>query len=241
MGIFDSLLGKKSADASRKAAADQYAKQQAATQGITDYGDKYAASFSNLAQGYDPYVETGYTANSALQNLYNDPSSVRSLPGYQFALDEGARALDRSAASRGMLNSGRSAKDLLRYGTGYADQIYGNQLARLMAGSQQGMGAVGAQNATTGQGLAGQLATRQAAFGGNMASAGTIGQGDIAAAQAEQSALQNLLSTGVGLAGLAMGSPGGFGALIGGGSRASSYKPTFQDMGTGFYSPVFGR
>lgn len=222
MSIFDDLLGNTSAKAAKAAAADTYAKQQQAITGLTDYGNTYADQYAGLAKGYDPYVATGYGANNALQNLYADPNSVRSLPGYQFAQDQGVQALDRSAASRGMLNSGRQQKDLLRFGTGLADQTYGNQVARLMAGAQQGQGALTAQNQTTGQGLQGQLATRQAGFGGAMNAAGTIGQGDVAAAQAQQSGITNLLSTGAGLLGSYFGA-GGFG-LPGSGSRSSSYK-----------------
>lgn len=220
MSIFDDLLGNTSAKASKAAAADTYAKQTGAISDLNSYGDQYAGKYAGLAQGYGPYVSTGYTANSALQNLLANPDSVRGLPGYQFAQDQGVQALDRSAAARGMLGSGRQSKDLLRFGTGLADQTYGNQLQRLMAASGQGQGALTAQNQTTGQGLQGQLATRQAGFGGAMNAAGTIGQGDVAAAQAQQSGITNLLSTGAGLLGSYFGA-GGFGLP---GSRSSSYK-----------------
>lgn len=47
-------------------------------------------------------------------------------PGYQFRLDEGTRALDRSAAARGMLLSGAQNKALTRYGQGVASEEFGN-------------------------------------------------------------------------------------------------------------------
>ena len=214
MSFWDDLTGDTAARASENAARDTYGKQLAAIGGLTQYGDQYASKFDQLAQGYNPYVATGGAANDQLMRLISDPNSLRSLPGYQFAQDQGIQALDRSAAARGRLNSGRQSKDLMRFGTGLADQTYGNQFARLMSGGQYGMGALGAQNSTIGQGLAGQLATRQSAYGGAMNSAGTIGHGDIAAANAQAAGSQNLLNAGLKLGGMALGAfggaPGGF-------------------------------
>lgn len=222
MGFLQDLTGDTAADAARAAAADTYAKQQAAIKKLLGYGDEYAADFEELSGAYDPYVATGATANNALARLLQDPSSVRSLPGYQFAQEEGVKALDRGAASRGLLNSGRSSKDLLRFGTGLADQTYGNQFARLMGATQQGLGATGAQVGTIAQGKQGQLGTRQSAYGGEMNSAGTIGLGDIAAANAQAAGSQNLLNTGIKLGGMALGAFGvpGFGGMSQGGNYA---------------------
>lgn len=189
MGIFDDLLGKTSEKASKAAAADTYAKQQNAISKLLGYGDEYAADMGDL---YSPFLETGYGANDSLNRLIADPSSVRSLPGYQFDLGEGINALDRSAAARGTLNSGRTAKDVMRFATGLADKTYGDQFARL-TGATTGVGGMGA--AGTSAGLQGQLGARTTAFGGDMNAAGTIGQGMVAGAQARQSALGNLLGT----------------------------------------------
>jgi hypothetical protein len=194
MPFLNDITGKTAADASKAAAADTFGKQNSAIRDITDYGNQYADKFAGLAKGYDPYVQTGYTANNQLQQLLSDPNNVRGLPGYQFAQDQGVQALDRSASARSMTNSGRSEKDLLRFGTGLADQTYGNQLQRLLAASGQGAGWLGAQNATVGQGLQGQLGTRQSAFTGGMQAAGTIGQGDVAAANARAAGSQNIMN-----------------------------------------------
>ena len=79
---------------------------------------------------------------------------MRALPSYQFDQQEGQRAVDRSAAARGMDASGRTLKDLTRFGTGLSDQTYGNQLTRLLGlnlqGFSQGMSALGAQNSAYG-------------------------------------------------------------------------------------------
>lgn len=46
-------------------------------------------------------------------------------PGYQFRLDQGSQALERSAAARGGLLSGGTLKDLTNYQQGAASQEYG--------------------------------------------------------------------------------------------------------------------
>lgn len=218
MSFWSSLTGQDAADASRNAAADTYYKQKNAIGDLTRYGDEYAGKFSDLAKGYDPYVQTGYTANNSLQALLANPNAVSSLPGYQFTLNQGLNAVDRGAAARSGVQNGATIKAEQRYGAGLADQTYGNQLARLLSASHFGTGALGQQNATVGQGLQGQLATRQAGFNGQMQSANTIGLGDIAAANAQAAGSQNLLNAGLKIAGMAAG---GFGGMPFGGGGSS--------------------
>jgi len=51
-------------------------------------------------------------------------------PGYQFRLQEGIDARDKSAAARGRLNSGAQARAIERYGQDYASNEYSNAYAR---------------------------------------------------------------------------------------------------------------
>jgi hypothetical protein len=51
-------------------------------------------------------------------------------PSYQFRLQQGQQALERSAAARGGTFSGRAAKDLTNYAQGAASQEYGNAYNR---------------------------------------------------------------------------------------------------------------
>lgn len=53
-------------------------------------------------------------------------------PGYQFALREGADALQKSAAAKGLLRTSGTLKDLIRYGQDAATQQYGNVFDRAM-------------------------------------------------------------------------------------------------------------
>lgn len=86
-------------------------------------------------------------------------------PGYQFQLQQGQRAIDGSAASRGGLFSGATLKAQQEYGTGLAAQDYNNQYqnhladySTQLAGYQTGLNA---NMAEYGQ----QLAGYQTGFG----------------------------------------------------------------------------
>lgn len=50
--------------------------------------------------------------------------SVLNEPGYQFRLGEGERALEQSAAARGVLNTGGTLKNILGYGQNFASGEY---------------------------------------------------------------------------------------------------------------------
>lgn len=224
MGFLDTLLGNTSAEASRKAAADTYAKQQAATAATRAAGDQYYTGMEGLSHAYDPWRATGGVANDAVRNLLADPSSVRSLPAYQFLLGQGTDAITRGGAATGSLFSGKTGKALEGYGINLADKTYGDQLSRLLGVSQQGLGATQAGVGTVGQGLGGQLGARTSSYGQDFNSAGTIGQGDIAAANAKTQGMQNLFNLGGSL--LGMGLSGGMGGMGGlGGSIGSLLAP----------------
>lgn len=58
-------------------------------------------------------------------------------PGYQFRMSEGLKALERSAASRGILSSGQTLKNITRFGQDTASQEYQNAFQRYLAERQQ--------------------------------------------------------------------------------------------------------
>jgi len=72
-----------------------------------------------------------------LQQRFNNDLFEKD-PGYQFRMDEGARAVDASAAARQGLLSGAAMKAMQRYGQGYASNEYGNAYNRF-TGDQQNM------------------------------------------------------------------------------------------------------
>ncbi len=59
-------------------------------------------------------------------------------PGYEFRRAEGIKAVERSAASRGMLQSGPTMKAVQRYGEGLASEEYGDYMSLLGGLSSQG-------------------------------------------------------------------------------------------------------
>lgn len=89
--------------------------------------------------------------------------------GYQFGMDQGMQAITGGAASKGLLNSGSTAKALNTYGQNYADSKYGDymsQLQGLLGAGNQSAGIIGdagkvtasTQSPTSG-GLGGMLGT----------------------------------------------------------------------------------
>lgn len=75
-------------------------------------------------------------------------------PGYQFRLDEGIKAAERSAAARGLLGSGGTLKALQRYGEGLASSEYENY-----ANALRSMAGIG-QTSTQATSAAGQAAAQ---------------------------------------------------------------------------------
>ena len=246
MGIFDSLLGNTAADAANSAARDTYQKQQTAIGGLNSYANTLPGQFNAAAGGLNPYASAG---GSALQRLMGGlglggdqgafTAAYRGLPGYQSGLDTGLTGAGRALNAGNMGQSGRAMKALYRYGSDYEDQRSGNYLDRLTGMAGAGQNAAGTQAGIQAQGLGTQAGLRQSAFGGDMNAAGTIGQGQVAGAQAQQSALSNLMGTAAYLGGAALGGPMGAqlgGSLFGGGSTMQP-----SPNGPGTYSPMFRR
>lgn len=83
-----------------------------------------APQFTGARQASKPYNvpnAPGFYAPPYMQvtgeDVFEDPS-------YQFRLNEGLKALERSAAAKGILRTGNTLQDLMRYGQDYASQEY---------------------------------------------------------------------------------------------------------------------
>lgn len=229
MGIWDTLTGKDAAEASRRAAADTFSKQQAAAEASRAAGNAYQLNLANLSQAYNPYVQGGQRAQTAVYDLYGlnglDAQNTafgnfRADPGYGYQVQQGLKAVDNSAAARGTLNSGATLKALQDRGNNLADQSFGAYRAGLAALGQQGLGATQAQTGLQAQGYQGQLQGNLAASGQQFGSANTIGLGDVAAANAESQGMGNMVKLGMQGVGMLMGMPGGVPGL---GSIGSSF------------------
>lgn len=99
--------------------------------GNRDARDVTAAGAAGAAAA-DPFASQRPRYQTELGNLMTDPSSVASLPGYQFQLDQGIQARNRGYAARGQGNSGTRDIELTKYGQDYAASSYQTHLGNLM-------------------------------------------------------------------------------------------------------------
>lgn len=114
-------------------------------------------ALERLAGMYGVGADGSPTGPSGSGGLAGDPNNAYggffASPGYNWRRDQGVQAVERSAASRGLLSSGAAVKAIGRYADGLASseyQNYGDRLAQL-AGFGQG--------AATSTVAAGQTAT----------------------------------------------------------------------------------
>lgn len=176
------------------------------------YGDVY----KDQKAAIQPYQQFGSDAMARLSSIYGfgpggsgqpDFSAISNSPEYQFALQQGQRAVDNGAASRGMAFSGRNIKDTMRFGQGLASSQMQNYLNRL-----QGFTGVG-QNAL------GQFMNASGNYGQNMGNA-AIGVGNARAASTL--GRYNALGQGLQQGAQFLGSLGSFGGAVQGLSDANA-------------------
>lgn len=130
------------------------AQQQSAAAQIAEARRQYDQTRAD----YAPWRQTGASALQRLASEYGlngqrQNSQFTADPGYQFRLAEGNKAIERSAAARGLLNSGATLKAANNYAQNTASDEYGNYWNRLA-----GLAGVG-QTATAGTAAAGQSST----------------------------------------------------------------------------------
>ena len=101
----------------------------------------------------DPFADIGRGAFDQIAAILGIPNSQGvtpdgrdfsgffKSPGFQFRLNEGIKGVERSGAARGLLQSGRTFKDVQRFGEGLASSEFNNFFNQLFATSQAGQGA----------------------------------------------------------------------------------------------------
>lgn len=191
-GIAQNRAAKKAASAQTRASRESIAAQQSAEDRALDL--------------QRPFFNAGYAANAALLDLTGvdrsklrgeaEPGSPEDLssyakydfktdPGYDFRMGEGIKALDRSAAARGVLNSGGQGRKLVRYGQDYASNEYQNVYNRIAQIAGFGRGASSESAGVivnTGQNIGGALVNAGEARASGFAASGNalanaLGQG----------------------------------------------------------------
>lgn len=172
--------------------------EQAAANATAEQQREFNIQQQNLA----PYLASGQAGlnqlNAQLPSLTKafTPQDLENYPGYQFQLQQGNLALQNQNASRGLLHSGATLKDMVNYNQGLASTTYNNAFNQYQT-----------QQTNTFNKLAsvagiGQAATQQANAAaqnlGNNVSSNMIGAGNAAAAGQIGSA--NAWSNGIGSA-----------------------------------------
>jgi len=152
----------------------------------------------------EPFRQTGVNAladyGTASQYTPFGMEQFQADPGYQFRMSEGLKALERSAASRGILQSGGTLKDITRFGQDAASQEYQNAFQRYLTERRaklepleyrMGLG----QNAASNQGV--NIGSTAENVGGLMTSLGDIRSAGI---MGRSNAYNNMLSDISGIA-----------------------------------------
>lgn len=173
-------IGYYSAEETRKSNEEASRKQAAATAAA----NKLIAEEKEQARAdQDPWRTAGEKALQVIQDTPDFEFTAENFeqfkdPSYDFRIQEGVNALDRSAASRGRVLSGAQDRAVTRYGSNLASQEYGNAFNRSLGEYQQNLGKE--------QSLAGigQTATNLTAQAG-MASTGAIAQNTMSSAAAQ--------------------------------------------------------
>jgi len=128
--------------------------------------------YKKASKDFKPWRKAGKQALAELQRYIKDPSLVTEMPGYEFAFDEGTKALLRSRAATEDLQSGATGKALTRYGQQYATTNWLNYLSPYRDLSQAGQAAT-AQTAQVGTSLTPSVMQSQLAGAG--ARVGAVG------------------------------------------------------------------
>jgi hypothetical protein len=188
-----------------KAAHAQQDAVNAANQVAKETNDQQIAlqreMFNKNVELQQPAIDAGNTSRNRLMQLLglstggpDNGSLMRDFsmadfqndPGYQFRLDQGQQALERSAAARGGLLSGAALKDTARFSQGLASQDYQaafdrfqsnrtnklNPLLSLAGAAQTASGALGSAGQNYANGAGAALGNYGATVGQNLAGAG---------------------------------------------------------------------
>lgn len=197
-----------------------------AAQAQTNAANQGAATqlkmYEQTRQDLSPFMSAGTGALSQLANIFGfgpggtgqpnaaaATSQLTQFPGYQFGMDQGVQALDRSAASKGLVLSGAQLKDAQQFGTNYAMQQawqpYVSELNSISGLGENAAAGVGNAGTAAGQGIASsQLAAGQSTASGIVGGANQL-----------TSALGSLTGSGTGSISNLLSSYGGIGGAAG--------------------------
>lgn len=187
-----SLIGGLIGGAGQYAAAEKQAEatEKAAQLALTGY--KYLTKGPG-AEANNSYIDAGGNANNMMAGLLGVPGTTDEQKaiadnafnnylgstGYQFQLGQGQDAIATSAAAKGLLNSGATAKALTQYGQNLGATTFNNYLGQLGGLSTAGQNALtrtaNAGGAGGGGAASAMIANGNAQAGGITGLANSIG------------------------------------------------------------------
>lgn len=169
--MLEEQKAKEAQDEANKKAEDQYQRAQdqynvaigyqQAGIGMLDEGlGKEQAMYEQSKKYYDPYGKLGEQGMTTVRDLmgYNGADAQAAAEAklgeesaaYKFRMAQGTQAMERSAAARGGLNSGRLMAGLQEYGQGLASEEWDKNYSRMMGTGmslvQLGMAVAGAKS-----------------------------------------------------------------------------------------------
>lgn len=218
--IIGGLLGSNS---STKAAKQAAATQQAAGKSLEELSQtQYDAQSNNL----NPYLSAGKGGVDALSAAFQpggqlaqqfsfDPSQIKNNPNYQFVLQQGTDAVQKSAAAKGGLFSGGTMKALDQYSQGLASQTINDAYSQALNTFQtnhnnmfQGLTALTGvgENANQQQQQAADLRAKTFEAGTNayMGAGASQAAGTAGAGNAWQTALQGVTGAALSIPGIGL-------------------------------------
>jgi hypothetical protein len=153
----------------RTGLAEQAGKYGTGRDVLTDYYTRALQPFMDLqgaaGGGYQAYADA--TGANGPEGLARARQNFQAGPGFNFALDQGVNAINRSGVARGAA-TGNILRDAQTFGSGLANQEWGNYVNRLAPWLGQGTA------------LAGSVSDINRALGGELSRSYT-GEGDAAA------------------------------------------------------------
>jgi hypothetical protein len=256
-GVASSSAAKTQARATEAATAAQTASTEKAIDAQALAAEKGIEAqermFERQVALQEPWRVAGVNALNKLipMSMEYQPFTAREFqadPGYAFRLNEGIKALDRSAAARGGLLSGNQLRGVTEYGQNLASQEFTNAFNRYQAERAarmqplQSLAGVGQSASNTLAGAAGQLGT------GIANAYGQLGAGTASAySQLGQNVGANLIGAGnaraSGYMGMANALTGGMGQYLNYSQNQAlmnrmfpAYSPAVNNESSGYYT-----
>lgn len=232
-GVISGIFGQEAAEEQAEAIEGaSEAELQAQREALEENRRQFDLGLGEVQRQYDvargdvaPYREAGVSALNLLSQgiqpggEFNQPFTAQTMmqdPGYQFRVQEGQRALERSQSARGGLLGGRAMREATRYGQEMASNEYANAFNRYQADLSNrfnrlayptGLGQTSAmQMAGTATGTGAQVANLAQNYGTNAANLALAGgatrgsayeqAGNVRAAQLAN--LGSSINTGIG-------------------------------------------